>query len=87
MPFIFIALTIRSLDIARAFDIVQIMTGGGPARRTELLWTLMSRTGYVDAKMGLANAMGYVSIILSILFTVYFFRKLSDARARLGAGG
>ena len=87
MPFIFIALTIRSLDIARAFDIVQIMTGGGPARRTELLWTLMSRTGYVDARMGLANAMGYVSIILSILFTVYFFRKLSAARARLGAGG
>ena len=87
MPFIYIAMTIRSLDVARAYDIVQIMTGGGPARRTELLWTLMSRTGYVDARMGLANAMGYVSIILSILFTVYFFRKLSAARAEIGMGG
>jgi multiple sugar transport system permease protein len=87
MPFIFIAMTIRSLDVARAYDIVQIMTGGGPARRTELLWTLMSRTGYVDARMGLANAMGYVSIILSIIFTVYFFRKLSAARNELGMGG
>lgn len=87
MPFIFIAMTIRSLDVARAYDIVQIMTGGGPARRTELLWTLMARTGYVDARMGLANAMGYVSILLSILFTVYFFRKLSAARAELGMGG
>jgi multiple sugar transport system permease protein len=87
MPFIFIAMTIRSLDVARAYDIVQIMTGGGPARRTELLWTLMSRTGYVDARMGLANAMGYISIILSILFTVYFFRKLSAARADLGMEG
>lgn len=87
MPFIFIAMTIRSLDVARAYDIVQIMTGGGPARRTELLWTLMSRTGYVDARMGLANAMGYVSIILSILFTIYFFRKLSAARAEIGMGG
>lgn len=84
MPFIYIAMTIRSLDVARAHDIVQIMTGGGPARRTELLWTLMSRTGYVDARMGLANAMGYVSILLSILFTIYFFRKLSAARAELG---
>lgn len=84
MPFIYIAMTIRSLDVARAYDIVQIMTGGGPARRTELLWTLMSRTGYVDARMGLANAMGYVSILLSILFTVYFFRKLSAARAEIG---
>ena len=87
MPFIYIAMTIRSLDVARAYDIVQIMTGGGPARRTELLWTLMSRTGYVDARMGLANAMGYVSIILSILFTVYFFRKLSAARAEIGMAG
>ncbi|MDA7983169.1 MAG: sugar ABC transporter permease [Alphaproteobacteria bacterium] len=83
-PFIFIALTIRSLDVARAYDVVQIMTGGGPARRTELVWTLMSRTGYVDARMGIANAMGYVSILLSILFTLYFFRKLSAARAAIG---
>jgi multiple sugar transport system permease protein len=87
MPFIYIAMTIRSLDVARAYDIVQIMTGGGPARRTELLWTLMSRTGYVDARMGLANAMGYVSILLSIVFTIYFFRKLSAARAELGMAG
>jgi multiple sugar transport system permease protein len=87
MPFIYIARTIRSLDVARAYDIVQIMTGGGPARRTELLWTLMARTGYVDAKMGLANAMGYVSILLSIVFTVYFFKKLSAARAELGMTG
>jgi multiple sugar transport system permease protein len=87
MPFIYIAMTIRSLDVARAYDIVQIMTGGGPARRTELLWTLMSRTGYVDARMGLANAMGYVSILLSIVFTIYFFRKLTAARAQLGMGG
>jgi len=84
MPFIYIAMTIRSLDVARAYDIVQIMTGGGPARRTELLWTLMSRTGYVDARMGLANAMGYVSIILSVVFTIYFFRKLTAARAQIG---
>ena len=32
-PFTYIALTIRSLDVARAFDIVRIMTDGGPARR------------------------------------------------------
>ena len=31
MPFIFIAMTIRSLDVARAYDIVQMITGGGPA--------------------------------------------------------
>lgn len=87
MPFIYIALAIRSLDVARAYDIVQIMTNGGPARRTELLWTMIGRTGYVDAKMGLANAMGYVSIVLAIFFTIFFFKKLNASRATLGYGG
>ena len=83
IPFVFIAMTIRSLDVARAYDIVQMMTGGGPAKRTELLWTLISRTGYVDAKMGMANAMSYISIFLSIAFTFFFFYKLIEARQRL----
>jgi len=85
MPFAYIAMTIRSLDVARAYDIVKIMTDGGPAGRTELIWTLVARTGYSDARMGLANAMAYFSILLSILFTVYFFRKLAAARTQIGA--
>ncbi|MGD9480088.1 UNVERIFIED_ORG: sugar ABC transporter permease (plasmid) [Roseateles sp. XES5] len=85
MPFAYIAMTIRSLDVARAYDIVKIMTDGGPAKRTELLWTLVSRTAYSDARMGLANAMAYVAILLSILFTVYFFRKLAAARSQIAA--
>ena len=84
MPFIFIALTIRSLDVGRAYDIVHIMTGGGPAMRTELVWTMIARVGYKDANMGMANAMSYVSIILSIAFTYYFFTKLKAARQELG---
>lgn len=85
MPFIFIAMTIRSLDVARAYDIVDVMTGGGPAGRTELLWTMIARTAYDNARMGQANAMAYVSILLSIFFTWYFFRKLMAARTHLGA--
>lgn len=85
MPFIYIAMTIRSLDVARAYDIIDVMTGGGPAGRTELLWTLIARTAYDDARMGRANAMAYVSILLSIFFTWYFFRKLMQARKHLGA--
>jgi multiple sugar transport system permease protein len=84
MPFVFIAMTIRSLDVARAYDMVRIMTNGGPAGRTELLWTLMTRTGYQNSQMGMANAMGYVSIILSIVFTFYFYRKLTAARTFMG---
>lgn len=84
MPFAFIAMTIRSLDVARAYDIVDIMTGGGPAGRTELLWTLIARVGYDNARMGQANAMAYVSTLLAVLFTYYFFTKLVAARRYLG---
>lgn len=84
MPFIYIAMTIRSLDVARAYDMVRIMTNGGPAGRTELLWTLMTRTGYQNSQMGMANAMGYVSILISIVFTFYFYRKLVAARTFMG---
>jgi len=84
MPFAFIAMTIRSLDIARAYDIVAVMTDGGPAGRTELIWTLVARTAYEDARMGLANGMAYVSTLLSILFTWYFYRKLLAARRYMG---
>jgi len=79
-PFVYIALAIRSLDVARAYDIVRIMTGGGPARRTELLWTYIYRKGIVDARFGIASAMSYIAIIISILFTYFFFRQLIKAR-------
>ncbi|SDD18364.1 multiple sugar transport system permease protein [Paracoccus isoporae] len=85
MPFAFIAMTIRSLDVARAYDIIKIMTDGGPARRTEVLWTLISRTAYSDARMGMANAMAYIAILLSIAFTLIFFRQLSKARSQIAA--
>jgi multiple sugar transport system permease protein len=77
-------MTIRSLDVGRAYDMVRIMTNGGPAGRTELLWTLMATVGFQNAQMGAANAMAYVSIILSLSFTVYFYRRLTAARAFLG---
>lgn len=84
MPFAFIAMTIRSLDVARAYDIVQVMTNGGPAGRTELLWTLIARTAYQDARMGQGNAMAYLATILSIVFTWYFYTKLVAARRYMG---
>jgi len=52
--------------------------------RTELTWTTIARIGYKDANMGMANAMSYLSIILSIAFTYYFFTKLKASRQELG---
>jgi multiple sugar transport system permease protein len=79
-PFTYIALTVRSLDVARAFDIVRIMTDGGPAHRTELMWTYVTRFAIEDTKFGLGSAMSWVTVIISLAFTVYLFRQLVKSR-------
>lgn len=79
-PFTYIALTIRSLDVARAFDVVRIMTDGGPAHRTELIWTYVTRLAIEDTRFGLGSAMSWITVIISVIFTLYFFRQLVKAR-------
>lgn len=79
-PFTLIALTVMSLDIARAYDIVRIMTGGGPAHRTEMIWTYAGRLATRDSQYGLASAMSMVGVILGVLFTLYLFRQLIKSR-------
>jgi multiple sugar transport system permease protein len=79
-PFTYIALTLRSLDVARAFDIVRIMTGGGPGNRTELIWTYVARLSIDSTKFGLGSAMAWITVIISLAFTVYLFRQLVKSR-------
>ena len=79
-PFSYIALTILSLDIARAFDIVRIMTDGGPAHRTEMIWTYVTRLAIEDTKFGLGSAMSWVTVGLAVAFTLFFFRQLVKSR-------
>ncbi len=79
-PFTLIALTVLSLDVARAYDIVRIMTGGGPAHRTEMIWTNAGRLATRDSQYGLASAMSMIGVILGILFTLYLFRQLIKSR-------
>lgn len=79
-PFTLIALTVLSLDIARAYDIVRIMTGGGPAHRTEMIWTYTGRMAIRNSQFGLASAMSMVAVFLGVAFTLYLFRQLIKSR-------
>ena len=79
-PFTIIALTVLSLDVARAYDIVRIMTDGGPAHRTEMIWTYAGRLAIRNSQFGLASAMSMVGVVLGVLFTLYLFRQLIKSR-------
>lgn len=80
MPYVLVATIIRSLDIGRAYDIVKIMTNGGPAQRTELIWTYVSRLGLVDNKFALGAAMSFVTVAVAFAFTIFIYRSLIKAR-------
>lgn len=79
-PIIVIALTIRSLDVVRIFDIIQIMTGGGPAYRTEVIGTFVYRLAIPDREFAYGLSVSYVSIIITLIFAIYLFRQLQKIK-------
>lgn len=80
MPFFYVITAIRSLDVARSFDIVQIMTGGGPAHRTELVWTYIFRLSMQDGRFAVGAAMSFITVSITILALAYIFRQLVKSR-------
>jgi multiple sugar transport system permease protein len=79
-PFFVIVLVLLSLDIARAYDIVRIMTDGGPAHRTELIWTYAGQLAIRNSQFGLASAMSMAGVVLGVAFTFYLFRQMMRLR-------
>ena len=79
-PFFVIVLVLLSLDIARAYDIVRLMTDGGPAHRTELIWTYAGQLAIRNSQFGFASAMSMAGVVLGVAFTFYLFRQMMRLR-------
>ncbi len=79
-PFFVIVLLLLSLDVARAYDIVRMMTDGGPAHRTELIWTYVGQLAIRGSQFGLAAAMSMAGVVLGVAFTFYLFRQMMRLR-------
>ena len=77
-PLILIALSIRGMDAFREFDLVFILTGGGPGRTTEVIGMLAYRTGFNYYDMGRGSAMAYIILFLVLGLSIYFVKKLRD---------
>jgi len=83
-PFFVIVMVLLSLDIARAYDIVRIMTDGGPAHRTELIWTYAGQLAIRGSQFGLASAMSMTGVVLGVVFTFILFRQMMGLRKDMG---
>ena len=64
----------------QAFDQIFVMTQGGPAFSTETLVTLIYRQGFQNFQMGYASAIGYVLVLIILIFSLlqmrYFNRRV-----------
>ncbi|MBV8407870.1 MAG: sugar ABC transporter permease [Alphaproteobacteria bacterium] len=65
-PSIFLAFVIGMLNSITSFDLVYVMTGGGPGRATEILVTYIYKLGFVQTKFDEAAAVTMVFFALLI---------------------
>ena len=64
---IFVIAIFKLSDAVKAFDVIYIMTGGGPGISTQTLALYLHKTGFSDFEMGYASALSFLLIAISIL--------------------
>ena len=81
-PLLLIALLIRFIDAFRTFDLIYIMTGGGPGIRTETISMHIFRKGFIVFHMGYAATLTIVLFLVVNIFAVMFFYVTSERKGR-----
>jgi len=71
-----IAVLFRTLDALRAFDVMFILTGGGPAGTTETLTVYAYRTLFQTLQLGLGAAVGVAVFVLVMAVAWGYMRAL-----------
>jgi ABC-type sugar transport system permease subunit len=81
-PTLLIASMFRALDAFRIFDLVYVLTGGGPADATEVLSTFTYKNLFSALQVGygsaLATMMFLTEIVIAVIFGVFLLRKMRE---------
>ena len=67
---------IRALEAFKLFDIVMVMTGGGPGTSTETVTMYAYIVGMKNGNLGYASAIAYSLLIMVIIFSTLFLNTL-----------
>jgi len=67
-----LAATLDAIFNFKYFDLIQVMTAGGPAGRTEVLTTLIYRSAFEAFDMGHATAMAGLMFVVSLGFALAY---------------
>jgi len=75
-PLILIAVTFRLLDAIKLFDVIFVMTGGGPGTSTYTTSYYLYQTGFQQFHLSRATAGSWIFLILTAIFITFLVRRL-----------
>ncbi len=79
-PVIVIALLIRGLDLFRLFDVIWILTKGGPGTRTETISIYAYVQGFQQFETSYTGAMAFVIIVILTVLVMVALKRVEIAR-------
>jgi len=81
-PTLLIASMFRALDAFRIFDLVYVLTGGGPADATEVLSTFTYKNLFSALQIGYGSALSTImfitEIVIAVIFGIFLLRKMRE---------
>lgn len=78
-PIITLAITLRLLDAVRLFDVIFMMTGGGPGTATYTASYYLYQVGFQQFHLGVANAGSWIFLVLLSIVIMILVRRLLKA--------
>lgn len=76
LPGITAVLILRTADILKLFDVVFVMTRGGPGTATELIAVYVQRVGFRVFDQGVASAQAILLLIVTIVLSRLYIRLI-----------
>ena len=80
LPFVVIGILIRAMDCFKLFDIIYLVTGGGPGNVTETVSFYTYLQGFKFFSLGYTAALAFVQLIAIIIIAQVFLKFLKRQR-------
>jgi multiple sugar transport system permease protein len=74
-PIIMIILTLRLIDLIKMYDLVFIMTHGGPGSSTETITHYIYKLAFMNLDLGQASAASWLIVIIVSVFSTVLFNS------------
>jgi multiple sugar transport system permease protein len=77
-PIIFAAVFLRLIDALRTFDVIYVLTAGGPGTKTTTMSIYIYKTAFESGQFGLAAAASTIVMIVLLPFVPAFVKRIAN---------